>query len=581
MDASDNLNYTLTSGKIDSTYYYTVVLNISQPGDVEGYFWVVDSRGATSNFIHINIEVIQVTGFEYQEKAPGETQFHALEDTHVVWKENTYRLRLTTNNRQINYDDPVDLQKFENLVDYRLEARQWNYNPTTGYTEPTGAWYNYNSISLPNGVYSLRVVVCKQGASTPMATFSHSDYYCFNEIAEVIWTNPNNPADDDLQIVVSDSGFRVYPEKPLNTTTGVVGPLKNAATITVKVDKPIPARLQGTVHIDWFDPDNPIGSTKTPSDSDNKAGSARDNHGTVVTLYPKILTFDQYSGVYGSAKLNIWAAHAGDNYIVAAHPNSEVLSRAKIDSSNNIAVPVATPESGAGSGGSGGSGEEEESVALTKSPVITVWRTLWAERDRMFLPPTEPGGEQTEASLPPIDGTVAMQLAAACVDLKEYLINESQDVLGEEERPVLSQEVWEHYASVRDSPKSSDTFWTVQMIGAFKHDDNNEEHEGEEGYEPTYLTGQYVFDDVFDESMVFIFLQTINELNGDNAEVARMRVVLHELGHVFGLEHATEQFTAPGQPNPEYNTVMRQGRHDYVLFSPLQLQTIQSRSRSE
>ncbi len=309
------------------------------------------------------------------------------------------------------------------------------------------------------------------------------------------------------------------------------------------------------MHIDWFDPNNSIGSTKTPSVTNNKAGSIRDNHGTILSLAPKTLTFNQNNVVHRIAKLNIGNAHAGDNYIIAAHPNSGVLQEAVIDPSSNISVPVETQGSGGSpSGGSGGA----QAIPLDKSPTLTVWRTLWTERDQVTVPPAYP-----EAGLPLINGVVATELARACVDVKEYLPNQNVNVVGEFFRPAWSTDVKNQYSAASNSFEPSNTFWTVLMIGAFKH-----------------VNGYW---GSFNENMAFVYNSQIDSDFQDQGErvSARQVVALHELGHAFGLDDIEENDTS----NPGYETVMMicdvDDLLEYQSFSVSQLQTIQSQQKPQ
>jgi hypothetical protein len=349
----------------------------------------------------------------------------------------------------------------------------------------------------------------------------------------------------------------VYPEKTLDTATGIIGSLKNAATITVTVAHPIPTALQGTVHIDWFDPDNPIGSTKIPSDTNNIAASIRDNHGIILNLNPKTMVFNHNSSTRQSAKLNIGNAYAGDNYIIAAHPNSGVLSKAKIDSDSNITVPAATQGSGGSpSGGSGGA----QGIPLDKSPTLTVWRTLWAEKDVMTH-----NLETADAAL--IDGFVKWQLAGACIDLKEYSPNLSVTIAGDVPRPDWTQTLHDKYSAIRNSPFTSDTFWTVHTIGAFEHESDLHSEFVIPPNSNNPLNTIYIFNTKIQASYP-------SSPENPDSNSAKRGTLLYELGHAFGLEDVTDENDA------EYNTIMGgEGLLENQSFSTSQLRSIQSQSR--
>ena len=183
-------------------------------------------------------------------------------------------------------------------------------------------------------------------------------------------------------------------------------PIYDEVDARVTLTYAIPAGMTGTVHIDWFDPDNPRGSTIVPNH--NGLGK-RDNHGSIKSSdNNNCVTFKVGDGLYKNKGFEIISApadpndpasaiypHAGDNYIVAAHPNAGVVQRAIIDTNNsviknNIVIPIST------SGGSGGSSSSSSSgggsysggyssggyisggsgYMLPKTSVLTVWRTL-------------------------------------------------------------------------------------------------------------------------------------------------------------------------------------------------------------
>ena len=74
--------------KIGDAYTFTLDIDISDPGMLNGRFWAKDCHGLTSSVVELNYELIRIDGFEYQEKAPGESEFHSLVDYHFCWKEN-------------------------------------------------------------------------------------------------------------------------------------------------------------------------------------------------------------------------------------------------------------------------------------------------------------------------------------------------------------------------------------------------------------------------------------------------------------------------------------------------------------
>ena len=179
--------------------------------------------------------------------------------------------------------------------------------------------------------------------------------------------------------------------------------------------------MWGSVHFAWFDPDNPIGSTKTPGgDSGNVV---RDNHGSIqLTLNNPCVGFDDLSGTSSTRMFTIDPAHAGDNYIVAVHPNDGVVdeyvfeNEDQYNTSNYYGVVGRTllyPEPSAMFG------DHTELPKAMQTKVLTVWRTLNVECDRMnYWPPgTEnfPFGPPNPADF--LGGRVETELARACVSV--------------------------------------------------------------------------------------------------------------------------------------------------------------------
>ncbi len=569
------------TNKIGNTYIFTVGVNISNPGDLHATFWASDRHGLRTREIELNYDLVRIDGFEIQEKAPGESDFHTLVDSHVVWKENENRLHFLTT-PQIDYNNASQLSTFESLFHPRVKKHAWNWSETSGgYSPSSGGWVE-TSVSSPLGVYDVKVELYASSTSnTVINQFEHDQYYCFNEISSVEWdTTQAYPSTDAHLAILSDSsgGMKAYVEQTLNTTTGAIGVVKNIATVNVTLACVVPSNLQATVNVMWFDPDNPMGSTKTPT---SNGYGVRDNHGSITSLIPATLTFNLSNGTKTrSAALTIGSGYAGDNYIIAAHPNAGVLSSAEIESVIGVSggiegYRVAVTTTGSGGVGSGGVVYWE----LKTSPVLTVWRTLWVERDKMSL--AFQSGLEFETDYAPIDGVVGSELARACISIENYLPNLNPTVTGTEfaDASLL--------CSKRNSPLSTDSFWTVQLTSAFRS--VNDDSSNPDNTLPNRTHGIYYKE----EKVIGIFYWTIDGqvelwnnyclyptqlIDSDGRELLIRSTVLHEIGHALGLSHydngqasvMKSQRTIPEQLSVEYNK-----------FSEEQICEIQSHSKPQ
>ena len=329
--------------KRGGTYTFALDIDISDSGRLNGRFWAEDCHSLTSSVAELNYELIRIDGFEYQEKAPGESEFHSLADYHVCWTENENRLHFLTT-PQIDYNDSARKSAFEALLaPIQVQARAWNwtgndYVQSSEWGELTG-----------NGVFNLKIVA-RNLSNNEVLTFERPQYYCFNSISNVSWTTPQNYSEmnEDLEIVEDSSSakLKAYVEQKPNTTTGARSVEKNVATVNVRLSYPIPPELQATVSVHWFDPNNPVGSTVIPT---TNGFGARDNHGSITSTSPVTLTFNQQNGtLVQSHAYTISDGYVGDNFIVAAYPNPGVLERAKFGLRNDVPneLDVATSNGG-------------------------------------------------------------------------------------------------------------------------------------------------------------------------------------------------------------------------------------------
>jgi hypothetical protein len=154
-------------------------------------------------------------------------------------------------------------------------------------------------------------------------------------------------------------------------------------------------------------------------------------------------------------------SHAGDNYIVAAHPNEDIVDDYQLATDG---VTLTRPD---------GSNMTTLQTSL-RSDMLTVWRTLNVECDAMSYynypySPTGPEDDPSKIVTPPspenyLGGLVAEQLARACVvtEVYEPTVN-NQPPVGH--NPMGDQEQG-NYLQGRDLLASwnSPDFWTVRMV---------------------------------------------------------------------------------------------------------------------
>ena len=505
--------------KNGNTYVFTVKLDVSSYGTINGSFKVVDCHGRESPSVDVCVRPVKITGFEIQEKAPGAETYTSLEDYHVVWQENSNRVGFNVLGN-IDGDDPDDCAAFTNLFTYQVKGQAWTWDSTANEYVRSNTWNNFNG---GLGVYNLKIDLYANNQK--FKSLPDNDRYCFNAVSSVAWENApivSTPGETSSHLnLISDgsNGVKAFVEQPLNTSTGALNPEKNIATARVTLAVQLPAGMTGTVHVDWFDPDNPIGSTITAS---GYGKGKRDNHGTISQISSNVLTFDAQTNTR-LLTLTIDGGYAGDNYILAAHPNLGVMGRAEVRN-NNVVVPVIDNNASGGSSSSGGSSEGDYAyVTLDKTSMLTVWRSLWVERDQMTY--TSVTGSVEIADPVPIDGIVSSELARGCITIRGYSPNTRPTVPGI--YSYGSTEESQNYTESRDLAMPTNTSWTLLSVGGFKSD---------------ICAGFFVSNNI----VVFsdLIVDEVQDWNRDHettysASDAVRRTALHEIGHAFGLGDIT------------------------------------------
>jgi len=214
-------------------------------------------------------------------------------------------------------------------------------------------------------------------------------------IASMAW-QPIDGVTNKIRLAYSQAasgngiGLQCFPEQDSPNAS-----VNDQIDVKVTLAAPVPTGMTGTVHLAWFDPNNPKGSTKTPA---TNGKGTRDNHGSIKFVNSPTnlltLTFNTTTNVQTQlARMQFVkipggpsgadAAHAGDNYIVAAHPNKNPQGTAGIvdtwrfkSDGVTLEYPVSTAN-----------GTEWKTLDDNhQTELLTVWRTLWVERDAMADP---------------------------------------------------------------------------------------------------------------------------------------------------------------------------------------------------
>ena len=276
------------------------------------------------------------------------------------------------------------------------------------------------------------------------------------------YLDPSNGASIQLGYnpVDNGGGLRCFPEQ---SEPG--GDVHNEILAVVTLAAPIPSGMTGTVFVDWFDPDNPRGSTKSPTQN---GPDVRDNHGVLyfwddAPENSEDMTFGRLIFAGGTQQqwksceltsdhapekpnqIVVQAAHAGDNYIIAAHPNKYVVQDYLLKSDGKtLSYPNA-------------SGGMTTLPTNLRSDMLTVWRTLNVELDVCYWPYYPPGDLTA-----PLDGLVATQLARACVVTKEFSpnLNGGPNI----DNPMSYWDAQDAVEDGRDIYGNSRAFWTVRIV---------------------------------------------------------------------------------------------------------------------
>ena len=245
----------------------------------------------------------------------------------------------------------------------------------------------------------------------------------------------SNPGDD--------GGLRCFPEKSVPD-----GEINDLIYVRITLEKKIPEDMWGRVYVAWFDPKNPRGSLKTLSETNNRPNISRDNHGSMKILCGNFVIFD--AGKSSKEKcLQIDPAHAGDNYIVAVHPNEQVLKGCRFKVGGKILTYKDS---------------KDLETTLQTEDVLTVWRTLNVECDSMpyYNDPSNPCDITVPPSPADYLGLAVLELKRACVVIGNLTPDpNTPPPIGH--NPMTENDI-ENLGQGRDLFGNCKEFWTVRII---------------------------------------------------------------------------------------------------------------------
>ena len=355
----------------------------------------------------------------------------------------------------------------------------------------------------------------------------------------VYWRNGSNSTRGaTLSGNPNGGGYRVFPEK-------VDSEAEFARDQVDVVFRLSASKSTDTViHYKVLDPDNYISLGANQASDVNYAGD--DNRYTPVFQGAVTIPANQLEAV---ATFVISDAYAGDNFIVVADTDSSAVASAALGTTMAERYRLVQPTTN----------------QPAYSPLLTVWRTLWVERDQLTLAPNN----VTQAGFPSIGGVVTSELARACIDVKDYAYNNVTSISASEFSNVVSQsDVANIGLPGRNSPQPTNNFWTVQVIGAFR------------AKPAQTILGHY------GNNAILVYNWTLenavtewNQTNNDNIGIDefKLRTVLHELGHAFSLEHSLEgimyTFDDELDTNPNIEQRMETANLEFTQLNILKLQS--------
>ncbi len=411
-------------------------------------------------------------------------------------------------------------------------------------------------------------------------------------IQSVTWEAVSNGAELTNNPASNGGGVRIFPEKATYN-----GDVLNKVNVRVALSKAIPTGMSGTVYLDVLDPmnqctayggvdengdeisllvGNPYVYSNTPAGTETlpvTVSPGTDNHGN-GTLNPVMSLSFQADSASQNAEFTISQANAGDNFIAVALPDVAAIAAVRIGTETESSVlkynvPVLP-----------GSSVQEFSTSH-HTPLLTVWRSLWVEKQQMYI---ALGGVSRTGDMPLLDGFVSEEMARSCVEIKEMipenhtfsgsLIFETGGSAGND---TLDGIDLSNVATIAENRHTfgvgpdDNSYWTLFIIGCLGSN--------------SPLGAHYTF-----ANMILIFKDNIRSFtdtaieNGNSVSTDDFKrlITLHEIVHAFNYRGGTlddgrhDSNNLMGKyvnPNCSTNVI------DYSL-SPIHIRAIQSSDRA-
>ena len=347
---------------------------------------------------------------------------------------------------------------------------------------------------------------CSAALPGPLQVTQNAVDVVVNNIASVTWEPVDGWEENKIRLAGYGTGQRCFPEKRF-PSDGV----NDKINVRVALALAIPQDMHCDVYLKLFDPDNPLDIDKNdwPALGSLLAtqGNPNDNWGEYEIPYfgtdktefiegegdPKLHTVMEFnSGEQMLRKtIHIISAHAGNDYIVAAHPNEDVTEKYIFadDQHVNHAKSVFKGRTLLYPCPEGEFSGYEKVPGNMQTPTLTVWRTLHVECDVMeyynyeFDPnlPEDPSWLVIPWNPVMYLGHSISELLKACVLINPILpstpanptINVSQPPRG---HSPMREEQWNtilgdnpNVPSGRDIAGNSRAYWTVRIVMASRH----------------------------------------------------------------------------------------------------------------
>ena len=219
------------------------------------------------------------------------------------------------------------------------------------------------------GYYDIKVV------HNGSPTIVNDVYYC--EIKNIEWVvraaSPDTNGHDFGQLDKPNGNHRIFPEKPNPSATNC-----NEAELKVTINPAIGNGAVGELSLALFDPANQQllnSNLDHPDGNGKKMGVPDDNFGGIgASLNTTTLTFSNGASV-SSVYLTVDQANAGNNWVVGISPVASILGDARVSETGTKSTLEMTPVT-----------NRVYQQVLFLSAMLTTWRTLWMELDRMAAP---------------------------------------------------------------------------------------------------------------------------------------------------------------------------------------------------